>query len=246
MRAARDACRLAGPRPADGLRAPGRRGAAQHDAPASAGGPAQAQGLDCPLLIMDTAPAAVLGAALDPRVAAAPAGGALVANIGNFHTLVFRLGAGGIEGLFEHHTGEVDRARLEALIAALADSTLQHRDVCDDMGHGALVYEPQPMAAPYFLAVTGPRRSLLAGSAYQPYLAVPYGDMMLAGCYGLLRAMATHFPIAGPIRALAGGGRGRPPWDLNDSANRRARPGSVSFGEKRSWVCTPGVNSPGR
>jgi uncharacterized protein (DUF1786 family) len=175
---------------------------------------ARAQGLECPLLLMDTAPAAVLGAALDPRVGGAVLGGALVANIGNFHALVFRLGAGGIEGLFEHHTGEVNRARLEALISALADSTLQHQDVYDDMGHGALVYDPRPMAAPYFLAVTGPRRNLLLGSAYQPYFAVPYGDMMLAGCFGLLRAMASVFPdLAGPIqRSLAGAG-GQAPWE---------------------------------
>lgn len=175
---------------------------------------ARAQGLDCPLLLMDTAPAAVLGAALDPRVGAALPGGALVANIGNFHALVFRLGPGGIEGLFEHHTGEVNRARLDALIGALADSTLQHRDVYDDMGHGALVYEPRPLAAPYFLAVTGPRRGLLAGSVHQPYFAVPYGDMMLAGCFGLLRAVAGQFPdLAGPIqRSLAGVG-GQAPWE---------------------------------
>jgi uncharacterized protein (DUF1786 family) len=175
---------------------------------------ARAQGLDCPLLLMDTAPAAVLGAALDARVGAALTGGALVANIGNFHALVFRLGPGGIEGLFEHHTGEVNRARLDALIGALADSTLQHRDVYDDMGHGALVYEPRPLVAPYFLAVSGPRRGLLQGSAHQPYFAVPYGDMMLAGCFGLLRAVAGQFPeLAGPIqRSLAGGG-GQAPWE---------------------------------
>ena len=175
---------------------------------------ARAQGLDCPLLLMDTAPAAVLGAALDPRVGAALPGGGLVANIGTFHALVFRLGPGGIEGLFEHHTGEVNRARLDALIGALADSTLQHRDVYDDMGHGALVYEPRPLAAPYFLAVTGPRRGLLAGSVHQPYFAVPYGDMMLAGCFGLLRAVAGQFPdLAGPIqRSLAGVG-GQAPWE---------------------------------
>ena len=175
---------------------------------------ARAQGLACPLLVMDTAPAAVLGAALDVRVGAAVPGGALVANIGNFHALVFRLGPGGIEGLFEHHTGEVTRARMDTLIGSLADSTLQHRDVYDDMGHGALVYEPRPLSAPYFLAVTGPRRNLLLGSAYQPYFAVPYGDMMIAGCFGLLRAMAGVYPdLAGPIlRSLAGAG-GQAPWE---------------------------------
>jgi uncharacterized protein (DUF1786 family) len=176
---------------------------------------ARAQGLACPLLIMDTAPAAVLGAGLDPRVAAAVPAGALVANIGNFHALVFRLGAGGIEGLFEHHTGEVNRARLDALIGALADSTLQHRDVYEDMGHGALVYTPRPMPAPYFLAVTGPRRGLLLGSAHQPYFAVPYGDMMISGCFGLLRAMAGLYPeLAGPIQRSLAGGAGQPPWEV--------------------------------
>ena len=175
---------------------------------------ARAQGVAGPLLVMDTAPAAVLGAVLDPRVAAALPEGALVANIGNFHCLVFRLGPAGIEGLFEHHTGEVDRARLDTLISALADSSLRHQDVFDDMGHGALVYQPRPMPPPRFLAVTGPRRGLLAGSAHAPYLAVPYGDMMLAGCFGLLRAMAGAYPgLAGPIERSLAGGAGRPPWE---------------------------------
>ncbi len=175
---------------------------------------ARAQGVTAPLLLMDTAPAAVLGAALDPRVAAALSDGALVANIGNFHCLVFRLGPAGIEGLFEHHTGEVNRARLDTLITALADSNLRHQDVFDDMGHGALVYQPRPMPAPRFLAVTGPRRGLLADSAHAPYFAVPGGDMMLAGCFGLLRAMAGAYPnLAGPILRSLAGGAGRPPWE---------------------------------
>ncbi|MEP7355974.1 MAG: DUF1786 family protein [Anaerolineales bacterium] len=175
---------------------------------------ARAQGLTVPLLVMDTAPAAVLGAVLDPHVAAALPGGALVANIGNFHCLVFRLGPGGIEGLFEHHTGEVTRARLDALISALADSSLRHADVFDDKGHGALVYDSRAMSAPRFLAVTGPRRSLLADSVHNPYFAVPGGDMMLAGCFGLLRALAGAYPgLAGPILHSLAGGAGRPPWE---------------------------------
>jgi hypothetical protein len=35
---------------------------------------------------------------------------------------------------------------------------------------------------------------LLAGSKLQPYLAVPYGDMMMAGCWGLVRACAQILP----------------------------------------------------
>jgi uncharacterized protein (DUF1786 family) len=164
---------------------------------------------------MDTAPAAVLGATLDPLVAEKISGGALVANIGNFHCLAFRLGAGGIEGVFEHHTGEVTRAKLDHFIAALADSTLQHQEVFEDMGHGALVYEAQPMPAPYFLAVTGPRRNLMLGSRHRPYFAVPCGDMMLAGCFGLLRALAeVHPEYSEPIsRAFSNSIQSAAPWE---------------------------------
>jgi uncharacterized protein (DUF1786 family) len=53
---------------------------------------ASAQGVDAPLVVMDTAPAAVLGATFDPRVASRRR--RLIANVGNFHTLAFRLGPG--------------------------------------------------------------------------------------------------------------------------------------------------------
>ncbi len=175
---------------------------------------ARDQGLEAPLMVMDTAPAAVLGATLDPRVAEAVARGALVANVGNFHCLAFRLGPGGIEGLFEHHTGEVTRDKLDRLLSALADSSLKHQDVFDDMGHGALVYEPRPLAAPYFVAVTGPRRGLMRGSAHPLYFAVPFGDMMIAGCFGLLRALVEVMPdLAEPLRQSLGGAAGAAPWE---------------------------------
>ncbi len=179
---------------------------------------ARAQGVDAPLLVMDTAPAAVLGATLDPRVAEAMrnARGVLVANIGNFHCLAFRLGPNGIGGLFEHHTGEVTRAKLDGYLTALANSTLQHKDVFDDMGHGALVYDPEPLAAPYPLAITGPRRNLMLGSAHPPYFAVPYGDMMIAGCFGLLSAMMDVYAdaeFAEPIRRSLGNVGGAAPWE---------------------------------
>jgi len=55
-----------------------------------------ADGVDAPLVVMDTAPAAVLGATFDPRLAGRER--KLVANVGNFHTLAFRLGPSGVEG----------------------------------------------------------------------------------------------------------------------------------------------------
>ncbi len=167
---------------------------------------------DGPVVIMDTAPAAVLGALLDPHVASNEH--AFVANVGNFHTLVFRLGPGGIEGVFEHHTGLITRDRLDTLIERLAEGTLQHEEVFNDQGHGALVFNTRP-APVDTLAVVGPRRGLMRGSRHRPYFAVPYGDMMLAGCFGLLRACADLLPQAASfILESLGGATRRPPWEL--------------------------------
>jgi uncharacterized protein (DUF1786 family) len=58
-----------------------------------------APAFDMPLVVMDTAPAAVLGALFDPVVSTHSR--LLIANAGNFHTLAFRLGPNGIEGVFE-------------------------------------------------------------------------------------------------------------------------------------------------
>ncbi len=142
---------------------------------------------DFPLLMMDTAPAAILGALEDDRVRAHPT--ELIANVGNFHTLVFRFREGQITGLFEHHTGELKPEQLENLIRQLAEGTLTHASVFGSQGHGALLLETQAIPNE-FLAVVGPRRALLLHSSNPPYFATPYGDMMLAGCYGLVRAFA--------------------------------------------------------
>jgi uncharacterized protein (DUF1786 family) len=173
--------------------------------------------LEAPLVVMDTAPAAVLGARLDPRLQARAR--QMIVNIGNFHTLAFRLGPGGIEGVFEHHTGLLTRARLEAYLEAFADGSLSHQAVFGDMGHGALVLDPAPLhlaSGDFGPAVTGPRRSMLEGSALRPYFPAPLGDMMLAGCFGLLQAMGDLLPEAAPaIRSsLRRESADRAPWDV--------------------------------
>ena len=151
-----------------------------------------------PLVVMDTAPAAVLGALEDPQVAGRQE--AIVANVGNMHTLAFDLRGLGearrIAGLFEHHTGLLDRAMLEALLAQLTAGTLSHEELFAEHGHGALLVDPAPVPLD-FVAVTGPRRGMLAGSGLNPYQAVPHGDMMMAGCWGLVRASAQALPWAG-------------------------------------------------
>lgn len=185
-----------------------------------------AQDVDAPLVVMDTAPAAVLGACFDPQVARRER--VMIANVGNFHTLAFRLGPEGIEGVFEHHTGEIDLPRLETLLRSLADGSLRHADVFDDNGHGALIYRHEALPMPsngggkdgsdYGVAVTGPRRGLMRASHLRPYFAVPFGDMMISGCFGLLAAIADVMPdLSGPVRASlrGGGGSGTPPWEID-------------------------------
>jgi uncharacterized protein (DUF1786 family) len=186
--------------------------------------------LPCPLVVMDTAPAAVLGANFDSQVATRKQ--KIVCNVGNFHTLAFRLGEKGIEGVFEHHTGEIDLAKLESLIRKLADCSLKHQDVFDDMGHGALMYTDEVFEFgkdDFDVVVTGPRRSMFMESAsllaktqeqapafqrLRPYFAVPFGDMMIAGCFGLLAAIAEIMPeLAESIQGSLRGGRGVAPWD---------------------------------
>lgn len=180
--------------------------------------------LPCPLVVMDTAPAAVLGALFDNKTRfdpSAPEREVMVCNIGNFHTLAFRLGSGGIEGVFEHHTGEIDLPKLEALLRKLADASLKHEDVFNDMGHGALMYTESVFEFgkdDFDVVVTGPRRSLFTNTGearLRPYFAAPFGDMMIAGCFGLLAAAAEILPglTETVSRSLRGSGRGTAPWD---------------------------------
>ncbi len=187
--------------------------------------------LPCPLVVMDTAPAAVLGAGFDFVVATRKQ--KIICNVGNFHTLAFRLGEKGIEGVFEHHTGEIDLSKLEALLRALADNSLKHEDVFDDMGHGALMYSQKKFEFgkdDFDIVVTGPRRGMfnrqsqiairksqiINRKSLRPYFAVPFGDMMIAGCFGLLAATAEVMPeLAETIHGSLRGGRGVAPWDIS-------------------------------
>lgn len=76
------------------------------------------------------------------------------------------------------------------------------------------------------VVVTGPRRSMFKSIGHRPptmenghlrpYFATPFGDMMIAGCFGLLAATADVLPdltetITGSLRG--GRGRGVAPWD---------------------------------
>ena len=179
-----------------------------------------AANLDSPLLVMDTAPAAVLGATLDPVVKTRNR--VLAANIGNFHSLAFRLCGDQGEGVFEHHTGLIDRDKMDRMLRKFAAGSLTHEEIFGDHGHGSLIHAQEPYdldQGDFNIVVTGPRRNLMQGSSLRPYYAAPFGDMMLTGCFGLLAAAAESFPDLGEtirksLNREQGTETGKPPWEL--------------------------------
>lgn len=144
--------------------------------------------IDVPVLLLDTGVAAVLGALQDEEVAKQDH--LLTVNIGNSHTIAFHLRHGIIEGLFEHHTRLLNAAALDSLIVRLAQGILTNEEVYDGNGHGALVISGDGQRP--FIAITGPRQDVMAGSSLGPHRAVPHGDNMLTGCYGLIKACALR------------------------------------------------------
>jgi uncharacterized protein (DUF1786 family) len=144
-----------------------------------------------PVVVMDTAPAAVLGAREDPQVSEQP--DALIVNVGNFHTLAFQFRGGQFVRLLEHHTGLLTTETLVGWLNALASGDISHAAVFADHGHGVLALDNEAVPLE-FAAVVGPRRSMLRGAGLPTYFAVPHGDQMLGGCFGLLRASADVVP----------------------------------------------------
>ena len=162
---------------------------------------------DTPTVFLDTGPAAALGALQDTQVAAHQE--QLLLNLGNMHALAFHLQGTRILSLYEHHTGEVSADQFVDFTQRLIAGTLRHEEVFESKGHGVYYADgpahPEPVEAPErsegsshparpFLAVTGPQRAKLRGSVLDPYFAVPHGDMMVSGCFGLLWAFAEKHP----------------------------------------------------
>jgi uncharacterized protein (DUF1786 family) len=147
---------------------------------------------EAPAVFLDTGPAAALGALQDPRVAAADE--QLVLNLGNMHALAFHLRGPRIISLYEHHTGEMTTEQIEDFTERLVARSLRHEEVFDSKGHGVFYADGGASSAQPFLAVTGPQRGRLRKSRLAPYFAAPHGDMMVSGCFGLLRGFAARYP----------------------------------------------------
>ena len=147
---------------------------------------------DAPVVFLDTGPAAALGALQDPPVAAAEE--RLILNLGNMHALAFHLTGTHIRSLYEHHTGEMTTEQIEDFTERLVAGTLAHEEVFNSKGHGVFYADRPANGAAPFIAVTGPQRGRLRGSRLAPYFATPHGDMMISGCFGLVRAFGVRYP----------------------------------------------------
>jgi uncharacterized protein (DUF1786 family) len=135
-------------------------------------------------VLMDTGPAAIFGMPFDPRYREP----ALAVNFGNGHTIMAVVDGGRIRALVEDHTFDMTPEKIEAYARGLARGTLTNQEVFDNGGHGAYV-----AGGPWeikTISVTGPRREeFLKAEALPGDVAVaPGGDMMIAGCLGLVEA----------------------------------------------------------
>ena len=140
--------------------------------------------LDVPILAADTGPAALLGVAPDDG------GDAALVNVGNGHTVFAVAVSGRLTGVLEHHTGCLDGAKLESLLRRFLAGEVRDEEVREDGGHGSLLQGPVPAVLP--ILVTGPNRDLLRDSDLPLSFPAPFGDMMMAGPVGLLRAFLAR------------------------------------------------------
>ena len=139
------------------------------------------QGMD--VMLMDTGPAAVFGALEDPDCRLP----ALVLNIGNGHTIGALVDDQRITAIFEHHTSALDPPKLNSIVERFCAGKLTNSEIFDDGGHGAHI-ECVPGEVRSIL-VTGPRRGgFVSRTKMKLIQAAPWGDMMITGCVGLVRA----------------------------------------------------------
>ena len=148
-------------------------------------------------VVMDTTSSAIVGCLEDSRVDEHASGGLIIVNVGNAHTCAVALIEGRVRGIFEQHTRNITSAKLASLVGKLGARTITDSEVFDDGGHGAIVSDDvRARENAWFVAVTGPNRGIARGLGY--YEACPHGDMMLTGCYGLVRGYSLAWPDKRP------------------------------------------------
>jgi uncharacterized protein (DUF1786 family) len=145
-----------------------------------------------PVVVGDTGPSALWGASL-------AAGGrtCLAINFGNGHSLMSRVEDEELDGLFEHHTSQLTPGTMADYVRRFAARSLPDAEVFAGGGHGVV-----PVSSPFDLAaievvVTGPNRGRFPALGVPALEAGLYGDMMLTGCWGLLKGFFARLDPEG-------------------------------------------------
>lgn len=136
--------------------------------------------------VADTGSAAFLGAIFVKAIEKLyQQRGICVVNVGNSHTIAFLAFQNRVHGIMEHHTGLLNGQKLWKQLSLFKQGQLSNKDIFDDNGHGCLVLDSAQGLdfTPTF--VLGPKRKLLKD--FDCEFLCPGGDMMLAGCFGLLK-----------------------------------------------------------
>lgn len=141
--------------------------------------------------VADTGTAAVLAALATPEVRARNLRqGITVVNMGNSHVLAFLLYQDRVHGIYEQHTDLRDREGIVHDLKEFRLGWLPDEVVREQGGHGCVFTGALPPEAEGFAPtfILGPQREQLSGYGH---CFAPYGDMMLAGCHGLLYGLAA-------------------------------------------------------
>jgi len=144
-------------------------------------------------LVMDTGPAAISGALCDDETAKHAWEPHIIVNVGNGHTLAAMLHQQKIIGMFEHHTSLITTEKLDYFLSLFIDGKLTNERIFQDGGHGCYIHktgyreiERAFRERGFWVTTIGPQRGIMKKSRVSPHFAAPGGDMMLAGCFGLI------------------------------------------------------------
>ncbi|MCG6880235.1 MAG: DUF1786 domain-containing protein [Deltaproteobacteria bacterium] len=139
-------------------------------------------------LLMDTGASAIVGALLDPWVAEKSREGITLINIGNEHILAALVKGERVWGIYEHHTSLMTPEKLALHLERFRIEDLTNQEILDEMGHGCHILPGAAKQRPFsHVAITGPNRENFASLG--GHMAAPFGDMMLTGCFGLVKAV---------------------------------------------------------
>jgi uncharacterized protein (DUF1786 family) len=146
------------------------------------------------VLLMDTAPDAILGCLKDKALENVDP--ILAVNVGNGHTMAAIISEGEIIGVMEHHTRLLNSKKFEQLLVDFANGDLTNDEVFRDNGHGLFfLAEPPGFSKIGKIAATGPNRNILSNSKLPVHFSAPAGDVMMTGPIGLVEATKRKFKL---------------------------------------------------